>query len=59
MDNRHGNAQGGSEIIYKYREILNDPDYLCLRRRLSPKLFLEIILTNVSSKKSPNLIWRE
>jgi len=39
------------ELIDKYRKILNDPDYVSLRRRINPELFQEIIETNVSSNK--------
>ena len=27
------------ELIDKYRKILNDPDYVSLRRRINPELF--------------------
>jgi|LakMenE18May11ns_1017448.scaffolds.fasta_scaffold9939866_3 hypothetical protein len=39
------------ELIDKYRKILNETDYVSLRRRLNPELFQEIIETNVSSNQ--------
>jgi len=39
------------ELIDKYRKILNETDYVSLRRRLNPELFQEIIETNVLSNQ--------